>query len=99
MTLGVAILVAVVWLSIVALAALLLVQRSPKRRKPVDELEAADQALRGRLVDLEDRLEHFVKRQASRGRREEEPPAQLPLPDKNVALLDLTRRARAMGLK
>jgi len=59
----------VVWLSLVGGALALLVLRSPKRRKPVDELEAADAALRNRLVDLEDKFEHYVKREAVRTMR------------------------------
>jgi len=62
-------LAAVVWLSGVALLAVWLVQRSPKRRKPVDELEATDASLRNRIVDLEDKFEHHVKREAQRGMR------------------------------
>ena len=61
---------AIVWLSAVALVAVYLVQRSPKRRKPVDELEAADAALRNRMVDLEDKYASFVKRLAVRDMRE-----------------------------
>jgi hypothetical protein len=70
MTTGAYIFLATVWLSIVGLAALYLAQRSPKRRKPVDELEAADAALRNRMVDLEDKYESFVKRLAVRDMRE-----------------------------
>jgi hypothetical protein len=60
----------VVWLSVVGLLALVFVQRSPKRRKPVDELEATDQALKNRMIDLEDKFEHHLKRDANRIRRE-----------------------------
>jgi len=63
-------LVGVVWLSLAGLAALYVVQRSPKRRKPVDELEATDQALKNRLIDLEDKFEHHLKRDANRIKRE-----------------------------
>jgi hypothetical protein len=77
-----AIVVSVVWLSLAALAAVVIVQRSPKRRKPVDELEAADAALRARLLDLEDKFEHYVKREAVRNMRtrQESAPDQPPLP-------------------
>ena len=60
---------AIVWLSAVALVGVYLVQRSPKRRKPVDELEAADAALRNRMIDLEDKYSSFVKRLAVRDMR------------------------------
>ncbi len=66
MTNAQAILFAVVWLSVVGLAALILVQKAPKRRKPVDELEAADAALRLQIIDLRDKFEHYVKREAVR---------------------------------
>jgi hypothetical protein len=80
--------------------ALILLLRQPRRRKPVDELEAADAALRARIVDLEDRLEHFVKRTA--GRLSRESVAESPAPvvgDRAAGLLQITRAAKAMGLK
>jgi hypothetical protein len=98
MSSGLLILLGVVWLTIAGLCALLLYQRGPKRRKPADELEAADAALRGRINDLEDRFEHFVKRAAGRASRE----AAVPVdggarPPQSV--LELTRLARARGLR
>ena len=59
----------IVWVTLGALAGLFLMQRSPRRRKPVDELEAADAALRNRILDLEDKYESFVKRLAVRDMR------------------------------
>jgi membrane protein implicated in regulation of membrane protease activity len=97
---GALILLGVVWLTVAGLAALVIYQRAPKRRKPADELEAADAALRGRIIDLEDRLEHFVKREATRARRESGGnDQQLGLPlDRAGAVLEITRKAKAMGL-
>jgi membrane protein implicated in regulation of membrane protease activity len=95
-------LVAVVWLSLVAVGALWVVQRSPKRRKPADELEAADAALRGRIVELEDRFESHVKRDAVRsGRaRVEDGGAQAALPfDRATRLQAVRERGHARGLK
>jgi hypothetical protein len=79
-----------VWLSVVALVGVYLVQRSPKRRKPVDELEAADAALRNRMVDLEDKYSSFVKRLAVRDMRErrEEAP-EIPGLDRATRLASL----------
>jgi hypothetical protein len=89
-----------VWLSVVSLVAVAVAQRSPKRRKPVDELEAADAALRNRLVDLEDKFEHYVKRESvrdMRARREggagEQPPP--PGIDRASRLLELRARLAA----
>lgn len=64
-----AVLLGVGWLSVVGVVALVLLLRQPKRRKPVDELEAVDAALRNRLVDLEDKFEHYVKRENVRAQR------------------------------
>jgi hypothetical protein len=55
-----------VWLSVAALAVAVIITKAPKRRKPVDELEATDAALRNRIIDLEDKLEHHIKREAVR---------------------------------
>jgi len=99
MSSGALILLGVVWLTVAGLFALVIYQRGPKRRKPADELEAADAALRGRINDLEDRFEHFVKRQAGRASREAADQPSLPLGDRATAVVELTRRARAMGLK
>lgn len=73
---------AVVWLSVAAIVAVAVLQRSPKRRKPVDELEAADAALRARLIDIEDKFEHYVKRESVRDMRarRESAPEQPSLP-------------------
>jgi len=91
----------VVWLSLVGGALALLVLRSPKRRKPVDELEAADAALRNRLVDLEDKFEHYVKREAvrtMRGKKDvDEAQAVLPL-GRADRLRAVQQRAAAAGL-
>jgi hypothetical protein len=87
-----------VWVSVVALVAFYLVQRSPKRRKPVDELEAADAALRNRMVDLEDKYESFVKRLAVRDMRnkKEEGSNQIPLSlDRRARLTELRARLAA----
>ena len=87
---------AIVWLSAVALVAVYLVQRSPKRRKPVDELEAADAALRNRMVDLEDKYASFVKRLAVRDmreRRQEQP--DLPGLDRGAQLTALRAKLAA----
>lgn len=89
-------LAAVVWLSLVALAVVVVLQRSPRRRKPVDELEAADAALRNRLVDLEDKFEHYTKREAvraGRAKREDmvEQPV-LPLADRAAHLSMLRQK-------
>ena len=70
MSSALAALIGVIWLSLAGLAGLYVVQRSPKRRKPVDELEATDQALKNRLIDLEDKFEHHLKRDANRIKRE-----------------------------
>jgi len=76
---AVAVLLGVVWLSLASLVGLKISQLSPKRRKPVDELEAADAALRLRLVDLEDKFEHHLKRDAVRlGREKRETQQDLP---------------------
>jgi membrane protein implicated in regulation of membrane protease activity len=99
---GVLILLGVVWLTLSGLAALVVYQRAPKRRKPADELEAADAALRGRINDLEDRFEHFVKRQAGRTSRENADGASRGAdgaPDRAQSVLELTRLARARGLR
>jgi len=94
-------LIGVVWVSLVLGALALVVLRSPKRRKPVDELEAADAALRNRLVDLEDRFEHYVKREAvrtMRGKKDvDEAQAVLPL-GRADRLRAVQQRASAAGL-
>ena len=91
-----------VWLTLACLAGVLLVQRSPKRRKPVDELEATDAALRNRLVDLEDKFEHYVKRENvrdSRARREVETgQGVLPL-DRAARLQAVRERGKARGFQ
>mgnify|MGYP001610452083 CR=1 FL=1 len=91
-----------VWLTVAGLVGLYLVQRSPKRRKPVDELEAADAALRNRIVDLEDKFESYTKREAVRGmraRKDAADDAQQALPvDRNARLSLLREKARAVGL-
>lgn len=95
-----ALLVGVVWLSLVAFAALVLVQRSPRRRKPVDELEATDAALKNRLVDLEDKFEHFVKREAVRAGRAARETTQQTLPGiarNGMKLLGKGGRARGVA--
>jgi hypothetical protein len=99
---GALILLGVVWLTIAGLIALTIYQRGPKRRKPADELEAADAALRGRINDLEDRFEHFVKRQAGRASRENADGAGRGAdgaPDRAQSVLELTRMARSRGLR
>jgi hypothetical protein len=62
-------LITLCWLSTVAVLLFWMHTHSPKRRKPVDELEAADAALRNRMLDLEDKYESFVKRLAVRDMR------------------------------
>jgi hypothetical protein len=90
---------AVVWLSVAAIVAVAVLQRSPKRRKPVDELEAADAALRARLIDIEDKFEHYVKREAVRSMRtrQEAVPDQAALPgvDRVSRLTELRARLAA----
>ena len=99
MSSALAALIAAVWLSLVALAALVVVQKSPKRRKPVDELEAADAALRLRLIDLEDKFETYCKREAVRLMRARREPEQQELPiDRKERLSALYKRARERGL-
>ena len=90
-----------VWLTVAALTGLYLVQRSPKRRKPVDELEAVDAALRNRLVDLEDKFEHYVKRESVRDMRarKDNGDVQAVVPtDRASRLLAVRQRAQAAGL-
>jgi len=92
----------IVWLSAVGLIALYLIQRSPKRRKPVDELEAADAALRNRMVDLEDKYESFVKRLAVRDMRakanEAQPELPMGLSDRDIRLKAIRERgAKLIG--
>lgn len=97
-----------VWASVAALVALLMVQRAPKRRKPVDELEATDAALRNRIVDLEDKFEAYTKREnvrQSRARIESEGAGVGRLPikpavggDRSSYLAALRMRARERGL-
>jgi len=67
-----------VWVSLVGLAVAWMKQ--PKRRKTSDELETGIAANRSRILDLEDRFEHFVKREAMRVSREKREPAQGSLP-------------------
>jgi len=67
-----------VWVSLVGLAVAWMKQ--PKRRKTSDELETGIAANRSRILDLEDRLEHFVKREAMRVSREKRDPTQGVLP-------------------
>lgn len=89
---------AVVWLSLVALGVVVALSRAPRRRKPVDELEATDAALRNRLVDLEDKFESYVKREAVRSMRarREEPSATEHAPvSREERKADLVRRWRA----
>lgn len=91
-------LAAVVWLSVVGVVAFSFwLRAAPKRRKPVDELEAADSALRNRIVDLEDKFESYVKREAVRGMRARKDAAEmqpeLPLAlTKEQRLADVRRR-------
>jgi hypothetical protein len=91
----------VVWLSLVGVGIALLVLRQPRRRKPVDELEAADAALRARVIDLEDKYESAAKRYAvreMRARRElDQDQGVLPL-DKVSRLALVRARAAAAGL-
>ena len=58
-----------VWLSLVMVALSFVVLHAPKKRKMTDELEAMIAALKNRLVDLEDKHESFVKREAVRNMR------------------------------
>jgi hypothetical protein len=92
-----AIVVSIVWLSLVGLAIAYLFVRSPKRRKPVDELEATDAALRNRIVDLEDKFEHHLKRDAVRSLRDrkEQAEEQESLPFDKAARLSILRRKAA----
>lgn len=83
---------AIVWLSLVGLGVVVVLSRTPRRRKPVDELEAADAALRNRLVDLEDKFESYVKRENVRSmrakketREEEAPQLDIPLTKEELA--------------
>ncbi len=94
-------LIAVVWLSLIALGAVVLVQRSPKRRKPVDELEAADAALRQRVVTLEDNFERHVKRDAVRAGRavKEDAQTELGLTDSPQSRLAAVRARLAQRMK
>jgi len=99
---GILILLGIVWLTVAGIAALVVYQRGPKRRKPVDELEAADAALRGRINDLEDRFEHFVKRQAGRASAAAGDRASGGTDGATggaQSVLELTRLARARGLR
>lgn len=59
-----------VWVSAVVLVVFFFWLRSPKKRKTSDEIEGSISALRGRVTDLDDRLEHHVKREAVRIGRE-----------------------------
>lgn len=88
---AVAALAVVVWLSLVAVVLFTVWFRAPKRRKPVDELEAADAALRNRLVDLEDKFESYVKREAVRGMRARKDAAEASVEQQ---VLPLDRAAR-----
>ena len=69
MTTGAYVLAALVWLSLVAVVCAVLYLRAPRRRKSQDEVEAAFAALKLRLIDLEDKHETFVKRDAVRAGR------------------------------
>lgn len=69
----------IVWLSAVTLAVAVVVTRAPKKRKSTDELEAAIAALRNRIIDLEDKLEHHIKREAVRIGRDKKDSAQTDL--------------------
>jgi hypothetical protein len=91
----------------VGVAAVFLIVRQPRRRKPIDELEATDAALRNRIVDLEDKFESYTKREAvrsMRARREGSPDQQAlplnPIQDRAARLAELRTRLankRAQG--
>jgi hypothetical protein len=93
----------IVWLSIIAVVVTVLVLRRPAPKKPLerDALEATDAALRARIVDLEDKFEHYVKRETvrdSRARREVDGgQGNLPL-DRAVRLQAARERGRSRGL-
>jgi len=95
MTTSILIFALLVWASLVGLAVMLL--RQPKKRKTQDELEALVAALKNRVIDLEDRLEHFVKREAVRRGRETKDAAQGDLDLGNNPLA--SRRATLEALR
>ena len=101
MTTGAWVFISLAWVSLMGFFAVLIILRQPRRRKPVDELEAADAALRLRMVDLEDKFEHHLKRDAVRTMREKKESAPGlydavdPLSDRRAALAALRSRVAA----
>lgn len=88
----------VVWLSLVGLAVALLVTRTPQKRRTPDEWEATVAALKNRVIDLEDKHESFVKRQAVRSGRQRADEVAVPsLPfDRATRLAAVRQRAAAL---
>jgi hypothetical protein len=84
-----------VWASLVGLA--VMAMRRPTKRKSQDELEAVLSALKHRIIDLEDQLEHHVKREAVRIGRDKRESAQGALPLSGG--LDTDRPARLAALR
>jgi len=98
-----ALLIGIVWLSLIGLAVAYLITRRPVPKKPLerDALEATDAALRLRIIDLEDKFEAQQKRNAVRAMRERrEEQLELPLaePDRKTRLAAVRARAAAAGL-
>lgn len=97
---GLVLLASVVWLSVVAFAALLVWMRRPTKRRTTDELESIIAALRARVIDLEDKHEHHIKRDAVRAMRDRRDETAQVSPDapKAARLAALRDKARVRGL-
>jgi hypothetical protein len=82
------------------LAAVLWYLTRPKQKPPKasDELELSIQALRGRVLDLEDRFEHYVKRESVRAGRAAERAPQAAQGTKAAELARLRGVAVTKGL-
>jgi len=88
-----ALLAGIMWVSVVGLILGLALLRAPKKRSTLDVVEGAVAALKLRVVDIEDKFEHYTKREAVRGMRarKDEAESQQPLPLDKAAHLSALR--------